>query len=198
MSFSDLFTSELLVRMLVLFVLNPEQSFYQAEIKERTGGNLRNLQKMLQKLEEAELIKKVPKGRMMFYHFNTDHPAASDLTNLLIKTVAFGDVLKAGLGKLQLKIEFAFIYGSYAKGTSNPNSDIDLFIASNEPLLALSNMIAPVGSLTGREINITSMSVSEFQKRHKQKNRFALELLSCQKIWLIGSDDEFKALVDCR
>ena len=196
MSFSDLFTSELLVRMLVLFALNPEQSFYQAEIKERTAGNLRNLQKMLHKLEEADLIRKAPRGRMMFYRFNTDHPAASDLTHLLIKTVAFGDVLKAGLEKSPLGIEFAFFYGSYAKGTPHADSDIDLFIASNEPLLNLSNIITPIVSLAGREINITSMPVSEFQKRHKEKNRFTLELLSCQKIWLIGSDDEFKALVD--
>jgi predicted nucleotidyltransferase len=132
---------------------------------------------------------------MVFYRLAADHPAIPDLTNLLIKTVAFGDVLKAGLEKSPLEIKCAFIYGSYAKGTPNSNSDIDLFVLSDASLLDLSSRINPIMERTGREVNIVSITPNEFRKRHKEKNRFTLELLSCQKIWLIGSDDEFKTLV---
>lgn len=194
-SISGLFASDILVKILAIFLLNPDQKYYQAEIHTRVGGALRNVQKMLLKLEKSGLINHFKRGKMSYYHANREHPAFEDFKHLFLKTISIGDVIRDALQEVADKVELAFIFGSYAKGQEASHSDIDVFILGDLSLREIAEAMGAVTDATQREVNPVVYSREEFQKRYESHNHFILELLSCHKIWLLGNEDDLKSVV---
>ena len=194
-SILSLFSSDVLVKMLTLFLLNPEQEYYQAEIHQRLGGNLRNTQKMLLRLEEMELISHYKRGKMSYYRANREHPLFEDLKRLFMKSVAIGDLIRENIQPMANKIQLAFVFGSYAKGEEAAHSDIDLFLIGDLSLKEISEVMGPITETLGREVNPVIYTETEFRKRYEDNNRFVQELLSCPKIWLIGNEHDLEAVV---
>jgi len=194
-SITSLFASDVLVKILTVFLLNPEKQYYQAEIYRQIGGTLRNVQKMLLKLEETGLIHHFKQGNMTYYQANQAHAAFGDLKHLFLKTTAIGDLLRAALNNVHGDIQLAFIYGSFARGEETAESDVDIFILGKLPLKDAAAITGPITEQTGREINPVIYSQETFLEMQRNHNRFAQELLSCPKIWLIGSDNELNKLV---
>ena len=194
-SISALFSSDVLVKILAIFLMNPDQEYYQAEIHTRVGGALRNVQKMLLKLEKPGLITQFKRGKMAYYRVNREHPAFQDLKHLFLKTISIGDVIRDGLQEVADKVELAFIFGSYAKGEEASHSDIDVFILGNLSLREIAEAMGAVTDATQREVNPVVYSREDFQKRAEAHNHFILELLSCPKIWLIGNEHDLNSVV---
>jgi predicted nucleotidyltransferase len=195
-SILPLFASDVLVKILTLFLLNPEQAYYQAEIHQQLGGTLRNTQKMLLRLEQMELIRHYKRGKMSYYRANREHFLFEDLKRLLIKSVGLGDLLRETIQSVADKVQLAFVFGSYARGEEAVHSDIDLFMMGNLSLREVSEIMGPVTETLGREVNSVIYTEAEFQKRYADHNHFVRELVSCPKIWLIGSNHDLEAVVE--
>jgi predicted nucleotidyltransferase len=74
------------------------------------------------------------------------------------------------------RIETAFIYGSFAKGTAQAGSDIDVLIIGRVELGSVIDLLHPVQKLVGREINPKIFSSREWDDKLKAKNAFVTEL----------------------
>lgn len=195
MSLKPLFPSPCVVDVLCLFLTKMDEQFYQRQIADITGYELRQVQNALGRIEESGLIGHEKNGNRVYYFAETKHPAFEDLVRAFLKTDAVATTLKLCLQPIMDKIDCAFVFGSIAKGTAKADSDIDLMIVGGLGLKEVSTVLASdrVKSL-GRELNAVVWKSSELKRRISEESHFALELLESDKIWLKGNQDDFESM----
>ncbi len=86
----------------------------------------------------------------------------------------------------EMRFNTIALFGSYAKGTNDSNSDIDLLIISNERKLPQKAHDALKKVFTG-EINAIAMPLPQWRQKLKEKNGFAESVLK-NHIILAGSE----------
>lgn len=87
-----LFSSVARVRILELFLLNPDSRYYQREIERETGQAIRAVQREMGRLTEIELLSRTTEGNRVFYALNPEFPLVGELTGLF--QAAFRDEMR--------------------------------------------------------------------------------------------------------
>lgn len=196
MSLMPLFPSPVLVDVLCLFLTRPDQRFYQREIADITSHSLLQVQHALERIEQAELITREKSGNRVYYQAKRNHPVFQDLQQAFLKTDALAYSLQKALAPIQDKLKLAFVFGSLAKGNATAESDIDLFLLGEIGLKEVSGVTGDITETLGREFNPVIMAEADYRQRFHEDNRFAQELMDTPKIWLKGTQDEFRAVVE--
>jgi predicted nucleotidyltransferase len=182
------------VRQVVLGILfcQPDTQFYTNEIIRMSGTGNGAVQRELEKLTQAGVISLQVIGNKKLYQANRESPIFSELQGIAQKTFGIAEQIRESLSTVSNKILFAFIYGSVAKHEDTSSSDIDIIIISDS--LSYADVYPLVEDLqlkVGREINPTFYSSESWIKKIQSKNNFVMNILKQQKIFLIGSVDEF-------
>jgi len=188
-----LFTSRVRVRLLTLFITHPSESFYIRQITRITGETYNNIRQELQNLAALGFIQGERQANALYYKVNTEHFLFPEIKILILKTEAVGDRLREALSRLG-NIQVAFLYGSTAKGTDFPSSDIDLMVIGEVNLDVLDKMINTIEEEFGRTVNYTLFSAKEWQNRVKQRNSFVKDVLIHKKIFLLGDINDLSAI----
>jgi len=129
-------------------------------------------------------------GNQVHYKANKACPVFDDLKSIIIKTWGLADIIRQLLSPLKDRIEFAFIYGSFASGEATYNSDVDIMIIGDTGLRDVIKLIPQIHGKMDREINPVVYSASEFIERKKSGNSFILNVLRSPKIMLFGEENE--------
>lgn len=193
-----LFASPSLVDVLSLFLQNPDEELYQADIVKKTSKALMQVQRVLKTLQEVGLVSARSCGRQIYYKVVKSHPVFEDLKQLFLKTFALGDEICDALTVLGNKIQYAFIFGSMARGSESLESDIDLFILGEVTLRELAKVLNPLSKKLKRELNPILFGLKDFKKRLSMNDHFLIEMTLTSKIWLVGDENEFERLVKRR
>jgi len=191
MDITRIFKSKARQAIFRLFFTNPEKSFYLRELERKLGTPVSILRKELVSLEKEGLFSSSRQGNLLYYSLNKEYPLYNEIKAIVFKTVGIQGALSKVL--LDMKdIEVAFIYGSYAKNSSNAKSDIDLFIigSTNEDILV--ERINKLEKSLNREINYSIYTRTDFKKKKRQKDSFIEDLLNNKKIFLIGGENDFR------
>jgi predicted nucleotidyltransferase len=188
-----LFTSRVRVRLLTLFLTHPAEAFYIRQIARLTSETYNNVRQELQNLAQLGLILSERRANAIYYRANVDHFLFPELKRIILKTEAVGDRLREALLALG-DICVAFIYGSTAKGTELASSDIDLMIIGDVDLEALDGAIDHMEEEMGRTVNYTLFDVEEWRERVAQGHSFVTDVLTHEKIFLMGDEDELSVL----
>lgn len=197
-SLLKIFANPSLAETLSLFLVNPDQEFYQSDIAKKTRKGLIQIQRSLKTLKEVGLVSSERRGKMVYYKIVKNHPAFEDLKKLFLKTIALGEGIHQALLPLSDKIYLVFIFGSVARGDENMESDIDLFIVADLTLRELSKALSPLSRGLHRELNPIIYNPQEFQKRILQKDFFLIEVMDSPKLWIIGNESEFRQMAKGR
>ncbi len=184
-----LFTSKTRVKLLTLFLLNPETKLYVREIARKTGENTNAIRRELQNLNDIGLLLSEKKGNLKYYSTNKKMPIYIELTNIVLKTEGVGRTLSENLDMLG-NIETAFIYGSFASGSAGGKSDIDLFIIGKVHEDELILCIEKLEKELYREINYVIFTPAEFSQRIRNNDPFIKNVLSEKRVMLIGDLNE--------
>ena len=163
------------------------------EIQRRSGFAVETVRQEANNLESIDLLSKREDGNRTYYKANKDHPLYEDIHKIVIKTSGLKEILKKELDNPE--IQFAFVFGSMANGTSNSESDIDLFIIGDLGLRIVSEMTINSSSTLGREINPHTSTLKEFKTRLSKGNHLVNQVYNGPKIMIIGIEDEFRRLV---
>lgn len=180
-------------QLLGLFFTNPERSFYMQEIGRILGKKPGLFQRTLNTLEKEAILISEQKANARYFKTNKHHPLYKELKSIVFKTVGVAGRLKDLLKKIA-DINFAFIYGSYAKSKETFFSDIDLVIIGNPDEDLLIKKIDELEDALKREINYKLYSLKEFKKDIKAKEPFLLEILRDKKLFLIGDESELRKI----
>lgn len=189
-----LFGSEIRVKLLNKFLMNPDKEFYLRELSSSLSISPRSVSVELNNLLNIDLIKKRISGNHHYYSANTQHLIFEELQSIFTKTVGVKNVIAKNLESFKSDILFSFIYGSISKGNATSKSDIDLFIIGNVSSRKISSALLNAGSELNREINFSIFKKDEFEQRLKSKDHFIISIIKESKIFVIGNPDEFEGL----
>jgi predicted nucleotidyltransferase len=170
--------------------VQPEKAWYVSELARRLGVPSSSLQRELQDLTEAGILKSHRQGRMVYYQANAESPLFSDLRGLLLKTAGLVDILADALRPLLPKIRLAFVYGSIANGQERSDSDIDLMVIGEVSPVKLALPLRHAHESLGREINPNVYSPVEFAKKLAAKDHFLTQVLTKPRLLVLGNEDE--------
>ena len=187
----NLLCSNVRVKILTLFLANPQNRYYLREVEKLTRFQVRAVQRELSNLVEFGLLTKSFEGNRIYFQVNTEFFLFPEFKSIILKTTALGDALKAEIEKSR-KIKAAFIYGSYAENRENTKSDIDLFVIGSITGKDLQSLLAKPKQQVYREINAALYSEREFKEKIKKRNHFIVSVLKKPKIFLKGRIEAFK------
>jgi predicted nucleotidyltransferase len=178
--------------ILCLLYLNAERRYYLRQIVNTTQLGMGAIQRELRLLANAGLILREREGRQVYYHANRECPIFEELKAILVKTAGLADVLRDRLRFLADRCRVAFIYGSFAQGTDNTESDVDVVVIGNVTFAEVSDALGDLQSDLGREVNPTVYGAVEFKK--KTSTPFVASILRKPKVFLIGDENELARL----
>ncbi len=116
------------IRVLQFLSEDPGDSFHSREVARRAGVSSGAASLTLRKLHKNGLIIFEKKGRMKFYRADLSNPVSRQfkvLFNLLS--------LQRLFASLKDRSDRLILFGSSAEGTNARDSDVDLFILTQEP-----------------------------------------------------------------
>lgn len=181
-------------KVLGLLYVQPDKSFYTKEIIRLTGMGVATIKRELDRMLAAGILSLTKIGNQHHYQANPECPIYFELLGIVKKTFGVTDVIKAALLPVMDQIDFAFVYGSMAKGEETSNSDVDVMIISSS--LAFADVMAllpEAEKAISRPVNPGIYTLEQFNKKIKNKNAFVCRVMDQHKLWLKGSDDDIRA-----
>ncbi|HXZ44265.1 MAG TPA: nucleotidyltransferase domain-containing protein, partial [archaeon] len=133
------------------------------ELQRRAGLSLRTMQQELQKLARLGLLTSRADGNRLCYQANRGHPLYPEIHRLVLKTGGLADALRSAL--TDPRIDWAFVFGSFARGEEAPESDIDVMVIGDIGLRAVTSLLSGVPDQIGREINPHVLRRAEVTRR---------------------------------
>ena len=193
-SLARLFPSPTLLNALALLLLTPDRQSYHLEIADKTASTGLQVQRALQRIEQAGLARRQSRGKRVYYQANRTHPAFDDLCRALLKTVGLAEVLQEALRPVARRVTVAFVFGSIAAGGDRPDSDIDLLIVGDISLREATRLLEPATERLDREVNPVIFPAKEIREKIGRKDHFVTQVIEGPKIWILGSHDELARL----
>jgi len=187
MSIAAALFSDSQTRVLRWLFGQPERGFHLNELLRLTGLGSASLQRELNKLVNAELVRSERVGNLRTFQANAESPVFEELSGLVRKTLGAQPTLREALAPLAANIETAFIYGSVAKGTDTAKSDIDVMLVGKDLLLSkVLDLVEPLETQLGRKINATCLTPLEFKRRLAEQDSFVHRIVAQPVLPLIG------------
>jgi len=171
---------------------------YLREIIAAVGGGQGQVQRELENLHRAGLIRREQRANQVYYSPNPDAPIYEELKAIAFKTFGVADILRERLRPLASRIAVAFIYGSIARAEETARSDVDVLIAGDikfsEAVLALK----PAEERLRRSVNPSVYSKNELRSKLREKGGFLQRVIDEPKLFLIGGDHDLGQLAGHR
>lgn len=187
MSVADALFSDSQLRIFQWVFGQPQRSYHLSELRRLTGLGSASLQRELNKLVDAGLLRSVRLGNLRTFQANRESPVFEELVALTRKTLGVQPMLQKVLKPLAPKVDTAFIYGSVAKGTDTAKSDIDVMVVGKNLTLAkVLELVVPLEAQLGRKINPTVFTPAEFRRRREERDSFVNRVLVQPTLPLIG------------
>ena len=176
-------------KILSVLLLNPEGSFYKRELIRLTGLGVRSLLKELDALTATGIIRKSTVGNQHHYQANPDCPIYSELVSIVKKTFGICDILRAAIEPIVQSIDYAGVYGSVAKGSETPRSDIDVLIIGTVRLDDAYDAFHPAETALNREIHPKIYLPAEWKDLTAAPNSFIVNLLDTPMLHIHGDSN---------
>lgn len=185
-------------RVLAALLLQPQATFHLRELARLTGSHAGTLARELDKLTATGLLLRSEQGNQVRYQADASHPLFSDLASIFRKTHGTVPAVREALAPLAAQIGIALVFGSVARGTASPGSDVDLLVLGEVGFAELAQAVFPLHAALGREVNPVLYTPKEFAARVRSGDAFARDILAKPKLFIQGGADEFAELAGDR
>jgi predicted nucleotidyltransferase len=182
-----LLSSRVRARLLAIFLLDPEGRFHAQALARSVGAHYSAVWKELVRLERFGILQSDASSRIKYYSLSPRLPILQELRSIILKTIGAGDAIRQALPN-SAKIDAAFIYGSFAAGEMDANSDLDLMIIGDVELSKLAPVISKLEKQLGRAVNYTMFTREEWHQRQSAHDPFIANVLTSPKTILIGDE----------
>ena len=157
------------LQIISLFTNGFDREYYIREVEKLLKISPRTAQLILEDLENKGIIESKIKGKIKSYKLRVNELSKRYLTFVeQYKSIAFIErnlLVKEVIEKICQFIDgIGIIFGSYAKGTSNKESDLDIFIAGDYEREG----IKKVSRNLGIEISVKCYPLKTFEKNINQ------------------------------
>ena len=157
----------------------PDRPYHLSELRRLTGLGSASLQRELNRLASAGLIRSEHRGNMRYFQAHAQSPVYAELVALTRKALGVVPVLQEALAPLLPKLQAAWVYGSVARETDTAQSDVDVMLVGNDLLLGeVLALLLPAEAQLGRKINPNCYTVEAFEQRRLEPDSFINRVLS--------------------
>jgi predicted nucleotidyltransferase len=180
---SNLFISSSEQKILSLFAMNPEQSFYGRQISRKLDVSIGAAHGALLTLEKCGILVSETIGKTKLYRLVPLNPIIN-----VFKILSALLILDPLIQSLKTKSRRIILYGSYSTGTFTSDSDIDLFIisADREQIIKDINSFARKTNLDIRPI---IKNLTEWIKLEKEDPEYFNEVSLGLTLWEESVDE---------
>lgn len=182
-----LFTSKTRIRIMG-FLFFEKESTYLREIARATKISPNAVKRELDNFLEIGLV--IKKNRQI--RLNENCPILEELKNILIKTDYIFYPIRNVFEKNK-KASFVLIFGSFARGNYNYNSDVDLLIIGKIKLSEAYKLLKPVEKKVKRSINPVVWTIENLRK--EKNSGFIKDIFKKGAITIKGDENEIQKII---
>ncbi len=183
------------LKVLGLLFGQPDRLFQMAELISQVNSGVGAVHRVVKRLVRSGLVTESSIGKRKLYQANRNSPVFSEIHSLVLKTVGLTDLIREALLPFDQHILVAFIFGSVASGCDKSSSDVDVLIIGDSRLYAqVLTATHSVENTIGRRISTKLITPEEWCNKVDNQNPFVLNVLSQHKIFLKGSESEFRSI----
>jgi len=160
---------------------------FTQDLNKRTHGrkiareldlNQKTVQNKLNELEEKNILESEEKGRLKEFKLNRENPATKNLLitteieklqRLIRKEFEVKEIVKEIIQETEKP---TLIYGSFAKGTWDEESDLDILVIGEKE-----EKLEEIDKKYSREIQFMYLKQEEFEQQIKEKTPYIKEVL---------------------
>ncbi len=146
--------------VLALLIDTPGQELHTREIARRVSADPHPVHRALAHLLAAGVIQSRPLGNLRLWSVREDSPLVPPMRDLIRQTSGVAARLRTALGPMK-GLQFAFLFGSYAAGRDERDSDIDLFLVGAVDWRRLSLIATQLAADLGRDIEPVVWTLEE-------------------------------------
>ncbi|MBX5167025.1 MULTISPECIES: nucleotidyltransferase domain-containing protein [unclassified Rhizobium] len=184
MSSIDFLLSRRQQKMLAALLIDPCRQFGTNELVAVGGQGIGAGRNVTRSFEASGIVMKAARGYQVLYSINRQHPIYPDLRSICMKSFGLADVVAQELHSFRDRIDFAFIFGSIARGSDGPESDVDLLIVGNIDVFELGSALERLQGTLGRVIDLNLHTPSEWKRL--ASDRVMDAIMNGAKITVIG------------
>lgn len=185
----DLFISKTRVKLLEVFLTNPNKIFYVRELVRSVNEQINAVRAELARMEKVGVVYSEPRANRKYYGIRKDYIYFDELLRLVAKSTGLGGELIREKMKLG-KVKYVMFSGKFIRRMENSPNDVDLLIVGNVIIPQLSSMVKKAEEEVGREVNYTVMSEDEFSFRKSRNDPFISDILKKSRMMIIGDEEE--------
>jgi len=176
--------SKVAIKLLDYYFLNPDAQVYINELARILELDPKNTETKLKEFEKEGLFKSEFRGKQRYFFLAKDNPVLEHYRQIFLKTHGIEKRLKDMISNIK-GVKGAYIFGSYATNKMDSSSDIDILAIGSHSVLELQRVIAKLQKDTGREFNVTNLSLKEFEAKKKNKIPFINSVFKTKTIKLV-------------
>lgn len=166
-----LFTSTTRVKLLTIFLLNPEQEFFIRELTRELNEQINSIRRELDNLKGLGLLKTKEKNRKKYYIINKNFSLYPELKAIILKSMSNKDEISKKISSMG-DVDVLIFSGLFV----NKDTLIDLLIVGQLDKEKLEEYLSTELD-TSRPIRFSIMSSDDFLYRKQCKDKFLTELL---------------------
>lgn len=189
----SLFGSKTRVKLLHLFLNNPEKSFYVREITRMIDEQINSVRRELANMVSVGIVQQDAIDNKLYYSVNEDYPYIKPLAAIFSDkstesgTGAAGSVSwKDSLGRMR-GLRLAIISGKLVVGSS---SAVDLLLVGDDmSAVTIKNLVKKIEKDRKIEINYAVISYDDFYYRMSVKDRFIMDIVRNKHSVLVDTEN---------
>lgn len=190
-SLHDILGSPALARLVIHYLVHPDERLHLRGLQRHTGLGHRSLQRELAKLKDWGMVEREEDDGRVYYVPDLGHPRWEALRSVIQNFARPEEILDEALTDIRDQIHAAFIYGSVASGDERPDSDVDLFVVAEDLSRSdLSAQLMDAGFVMGREVNVDLRDSGELNEATRSPSTYLRSVMGGEKRWVVGEERE--------
>ena len=189
----SLFGSKTRVKLLHLFLNNPEKSFYVREITRMIDEQINSVRRELANMVSVGIVQQDAIDNKLYYSVNEDYPYIKPLSAIFSDKNTEGGMgaassvsWKDSLGRMR-GLRLAIISGKLVVGSS---SAVDLLLVGDDmSAVTIKNLVKKIEKDRKIEINYAVMSYDDFYYRMSVKDRFIMDIVRNKHSVLVDTEN---------
>lgn len=149
-------------KVLKELLTHSEDAYHLRGLASHAGVDAGNLQKMLPQLVAHNFVVRIEDKRGVAYQINKNSPLFQPLKAIF----SAADKLRDDLESVSTEVagaELVLLFGSVAKGTDRPDSDIDILVVGELSSILTQAAFSDVAAKHNRDVNVLTISPSELR-----------------------------------
>lgn len=189
----SLFGSKTRVKLLHLFLNNPEKSFYVREITRMIDEQINSVRRELANMVSVGIVQQDAIDNKLYYSVNDDYPYIKPLAAIFSDKNTEGGMgaassvsWKDSLGRMR-GLRLAIISGKLVVGSS---SAVDLLLVGDDmSAVTIKNLVKKIEKDRKIEINYAVISYDDFYYRMSVKDRFIMDIVRNKHSVLVDTEN---------